>query len=257
MASPTANKVAQLVDSTRSTADRSLRVTSLPTLRQQVVDRLKEAIEIGQFPPGTRLIERDLCERLGVSRTSVREALRELEAAGLITTQPNKGPIVSVVTEEMARSIYDVRGVLEGLAARLFARNASADQMSALRASVDQLAAAYSEDPPVGVVNAKTEFYRILLEGAGNPIVADMLRAIHTRVSQLRATSLSNPARAKASLAEIRDFVAALADRNEEAAWHLCLHHVQNAAEAALEMLRATEAARPAAEPIGRSSQRK
>ena len=229
--------------------EQSLRVSSSPTLRQRVVDRMREAIETGQFAPGARLIERDLCERLGVSRTSVREALRELEAAGLITTQPNKGPIVSVVTLEMARSIYEVRSVLEGLAARLFARRASAAQIAALRESVEKLAEVYDNYTAAGFLKAKSEFYRILLEGADNPIAADMLRAIHTRVSQLRATSLSNPTRAQASLAEIREFVNALAARNEEAAWHLCVHHVQNASDAALKMLEAVakhEAAAPA-----------
>src|SRR5450756_362263 len=89
----------------------SLRVATPPTLRHQIVERLKEAIELGQFAPGARLIDRELCERMGVSRTSIREALRELAASGLITTLPNKGAIVSVVTPEMARSIYAVRAV--------------------------------------------------------------------------------------------------------------------------------------------------
>lgn len=218
-------------------AERSLRVTSLPTLRHQIVDRMREAIETGQFPPGSRLIERDLCERMGVSRTSIREALRELEVAGLITTQPNKGPIVSIVTPEMAKSIYEVRTVLEGLAARLFARRASSAEMAALKVSVDRLADVYGNYTALGFLNAKSEFYRILLEGAGNPVVSDMLRAIHTRVSQLRATSLSNPSRAQESLAEIREFVAALEARNEEAAWHTCVRHIQNASDAALKML--------------------
>ena len=218
-------------------SDDSLRVRSSPTLRQLVVDRLRDAIETGQIAPGTRLIERDLCERLGVSRTSVREALRELEAAELITTQANRGPIVSIVTAEMARSIYEVRTVLEGLAARMFARHATSAQVTALEDSVERLACVYGDYTAAGFLKAKAEFYRILLEGAGNPVAADMLRAIHTRVSQLRATSLSDPARAQESLAEIRAFVAALVARDEDAAWDLCVRHVQNAADAALRML--------------------
>src|ERR1700761_8226731 len=121
----------------------SLRVATPPTLRHQIVERLKEAIELGQFAPGARLIDRELCERMGVSRTSIREALRELEAAGLITTLPNKGSIVSVVSPEMARSIYEVRAVLEGLAARLFARRASLQQIADLKQAVDDLASLY------------------------------------------------------------------------------------------------------------------
>jgi len=215
----------------------SLHVAAPPTLRHQIVERLKEAIELGQFPPGARLIDRELCERMGVSRTSIREALRELEAAGLITTLPNKGSIVSVVTPEMARSIYEIRAVLEGLAARLFARRASVDQIAALKKVVDELALVYTNYTPQSMMRAKAEFYSILLEGSGNPIVADMLRIIHTRVSQLRATSHSNPSRAKQSIAEIREIVAALESRDAEAAWHKCVRHIENAAEAALSVL--------------------
>src|SRR3954463_13946465 len=75
----------------------SLRVATPPTLRHQIVERLKEAIELGEFLPGARLIDRELCERMGVSRTSIREAMRELEAAGRIATVPNKGSRVSSV----------------------------------------------------------------------------------------------------------------------------------------------------------------
>ena len=219
-------------------ADLSLRLPAVPTLRQLVTDRLRDAIETGQFPPGSRLIERDLCERLGVSRTSVREALRDLEAAGLITTQANRGPIVSIVTLAMAKSIYEVRTVLEGLAARLFATNATAAQIAALREHVERLALVYEDYSAAGFLRAKSEFYQTLFEGAGNPIAADMLRAIHTRVSQLRATSLSDPARAKASMSEIRAFVDALAARDGEAASRLCVQHIQNAADAALRVMR-------------------
>lgn len=145
--------------------------------------------------------------------------------------------IVSIVTPEMARSIYEIRAVLEGLAARLFARRASVDQIAALKKAVDELASVYTNYTPQSMMRAKTEFYGILLEGSGNPIVADMLRIIHTRVSQLRATSHSNPSRAKQSIAEIREIVAALETRNDEAAWYKCVRHIENAAEAALAVL--------------------
>ena len=218
--------------------DLSLRMPSVPTLRQLVADRLRDAIETGQFPPGMRLIERDLCERLGVSRTSVREALRDLEGSGLITTQANRGPIVSILTLEMAKSIYEVRIVLEGLAARLFAANATAAQMMALQDAVERLALVHQNFSAANFLRVKSEFYQVLLAGAGNPVAADMLRAIHTRVSQLRATSLSDPARANASMAEIRALVEALAARDGETASRLCVEHLQNAAGAALRVMR-------------------
>lgn len=222
---------------TNANDDMSMRVQSLPGLREQVAERLRMAIAAGKFPAGTRLIERELCEMMGVSRTSLREALRELQADGLITLQPNKGLSVSVITEQTARSIYEVRAMLEGLAARLFARNASEQQIEELRRSVDRLAEVYDNFSAEAFIAAKTRFYDILLEGAGNPVAADMLRRIHTRVSQLRVVSLSRAERAQKSIRELRDFVDALEKRDEERAWQVCVAHVEAAAKAALKTI--------------------
>lgn len=211
-----------------------LRVESLPGLREQVVERLRMAIATGRFPPGTRLIERDLCEMLGVSRTSLREALRVLQADGLVTSQPNKGLTVTVVSRRSAQSIYEVRVVLEGLAARLFARHATDAQLAALNDSVDRLAAVYADFSAEAFIAVKSEFYDILLAGGGNEVAAAMLRRIHTQVSQLRIVSLSRVARAQQSIAELREFLAALGARDEQRAWALCVAHVENAARAAL-----------------------
>lgn len=218
--------------------DLSMRVQTLPGLREQVAERLRLAIATGKFPAGTRLIERELCEMMGVSRTSLREALRELQADGLITLQPNKGLSVTVVSEKTARSIYEVRAVLEGLAARQFARNATAAQMSALKQSVERLAEVYDNFSAESFIAAKTRFYDILLEGAGNEVAADMLRRIHTRVSQLRVVSLSSAERAQQSIRELRDFLDALEKRDEERAWQVCVAHVEAAAAAALKSIR-------------------
>ncbi|MBL6425905.1 MAG: GntR family transcriptional regulator [Maritimibacter sp.] len=217
--------------------DMNLRVETLPGLREQVAERLRMAIVTGHFKPGERLIERELCDVMGVSRTSLREALRELQADGLITLKPNKGMSVSVLTQETARSIYEVRQMLEGLAARLFARNASAEQMKALRESVEELAVVYENFSAENFIDVKGRFYDILLDGAGNEVAADMLRRIHTRASQLRVVSLSSSERAQKSIRELRAFCDALEARDEDLAWELCLDHVQNAAKAALKSI--------------------
>lgn len=214
--------------------DQSMRVQTLPGLREQVAERLRMAIAAGRFPPGARLIERELCEMMGVSRSSLREALRELQADGLITLQPNKGLSVTVVSLKTARSIYECRAMLEGLAARLFARNATEQQMKALRQSVNRLAEVYEDFSAEAFISAKTRFYEILLDGAGNEVAADMLKRIHTRVSQLRVVSLSSAERARQSIRELRDFLDALEARDEDEAYRICVAHVEAAAKAAL-----------------------
>ena len=111
---------------TRAQKASALRVSKdHETLREKTVERLREALLNQFFAPGDRLIERELCELTGVSRTSVREALRLLESEGLIETIPNRGPIVASLSAEDAQYIYEVREALEGLAGRLFAERAS------------------------------------------------------------------------------------------------------------------------------------
>jgi GntR family transcriptional regulator, trigonelline degradation regulator len=214
----------------RNLMDATLRVASLPGRREQVASRLRDAIVTGRFAPGRRLVERELCELTGVSRTSIREALRELESEGLITTVPHRGPVVSVVSIETAEAIYQVRAVLEGLAAKLFVRGATDEHLRGLRKSLAELKKAQKANSIDGMVAAKAEFYRILLDGAGNEVAANILLTMHMRISLLRATSLGNRERSKRSVEELSALVKALEARDEEEAWRLCLKHVENAA---------------------------
>ena len=125
--------------------DTSFRVLKVAApLRQQVVDGIRRAITTGRFRGGARLIERDLCEMAGVSRTLIREALRQLETEGLVKVIPNKGPIVVVVSPDEAKNVYQVRAELEGLASRLFVENASAPQVASLKQAFGDLKRAYA-----------------------------------------------------------------------------------------------------------------
>lgn len=214
-------------------------------LRKQVVESLREAIVGGQFRPGQRLLERALCDQLGVSRTSLREGLVELEAEGLIEILPNRGPIVPAITVQLAEEVYQARAVLEALSARLFVRNASDAQRAALREAFEALVAAYQDFSPTPFLRATGRFYRNLLEGAGNRTVIQILRGVRARVSQLCISALSDPARRTASLEEIRRIMDAVERRDEDVAWQSSLDHVTRAAEAALHVLR--EAKTPSA----------
>lgn len=219
------------------TSDMSLKIVAAPSVREMTSARLRMAIAEGRFFPGDRLVERNLCELMGVSRTSIREALRELETEGLVTVVPNKGPMVSVISPKQAEAIYQLRAVLEGLAARLFASRATDQQITELSAAVDELEAVYRDFEVKAFLTTKAHFYNILLEGAGNEIAGQMLRNIHIRASQLRATSLAKPQRAKESIGEIRALLDAIKARDPDAAWTICVNHVENAAKTALMVL--------------------
>ena len=212
-------------------------VSQASPTRRLVAQNITDAIVEGRFLPGDRLIERELCELLGVSRTSVREALRELEVDGLIESIPNKGPIVARISQNLARSIYEVRAVMEGLAARLFAERATDGQIEQLSVAVDEIACVYAEFSSERFLEAKSRFYKILLDGADNEVVAQALRSIHIRVSQLRTFSLKQPTRGDASLRELRALIARIRQRDGSGAESESIKHVSNAASAALEMM--------------------
>lgn len=125
------------------------------TVGRQVADRLREAVSDGRLPAGERLTERALCEMTGAGRASVREALRALEAEGVIENSPHRGPTVPRVSAAQARNLYAVRAVLEGFAARSFAVNAGDADRASLDAALDALAKA---DGTAALLTAKAAF---------------------------------------------------------------------------------------------------
>src|SRR5262245_48789536 len=110
-----------------------------PTLRELTTAKLREAILSLYFKPDQHLVERELCARTGVSRTSVREALRQLESEGLVERRGNRGLFVSSVTAEEAQQVYEVRAALEPEMARLFTERAGARDIRALEAAFREL----------------------------------------------------------------------------------------------------------------------
>ncbi|NWG25316.1 MAG: GntR family transcriptional regulator [Pseudorhodoplanes sp.] len=206
-------------------------------VRSQVIEMLRTAITSGQFSPGQRLVEKDLCDMMGVSRPSLREALRQVESEGLIVTIPNRGPIVSQLSPRDVASIYEVRGALEALAAERFAAVASDEQVARLDVAVTELEAAYKTGDIEKIVVAKRAFYDVMLEGSGNSILPALLRTMNARITQLRRVSLSSPERAVNSLQEIRAVLNAIKQRDPEAAFKASLHHIKEASKVALASL--------------------
>lgn len=207
------------------------------TVRHQVEDVLRKAIASGQFRPGEKLVERQLCEMTGVSRPSIREALRKLEAEGLINIVPHRGPTVAGMTVGEAWQIYAVRVLLEGFATQEFARLANDDQRRQLRQALRELERAGRPGGSGSLVGAKSIFYKIILDGCGNEIVRDVLYRLHNRVNVLRMTSMSQKNRLPRSLREIQQICERVEARDPEGARVAAALHVENAARAAIEVL--------------------
>jgi len=206
-------------------------------LRKQVIELLRETILGLEYNAGERLVERELCERFGVSRTVIREALRHLEAEGLVALVANRGPVIASTSPEEARALYEVREALESLASRLCAERGSRSEKKQLARALTQVAAAYGNDDLLPQLKAKDEFYRVLCEGAENPVIALMLRTVQARVQMLRGMSLKTPGRTEESLVELENLVAAIERGDGDAAERLAKQHVRRAAEIALARL--------------------
>jgi DNA-binding GntR family transcriptional regulator len=212
-------------------------VTIAAPVRTQVVESLRQAIADGRLAPGRRLVEKDLCHMLGVSRPSVREALRALEAEGLISSIPNRGPVVTELSAADAAGIYEVRGALESLAAELFAVNATDADIAELENATRNLEAAYETEDVAQMIIAKRAFYDVIFQGANNNIIPEVLRTMNARINRLRAVGLASAERREASRKEIRELVAALTRRDRKAAAAVSRRHVKEAARTALASL--------------------
>lgn len=206
-----------------------------PPLREQVTASLRRAILEFHLRPGERLVERELMERLGVSRTTVREALRQLTSEGLVTVVPQKGARVSSPSPHEAQDLYDIRASLESLVVRRFVQRATDEQVARLVGTVDEFERVVLETGDVEqALAAKSGFYVVLLEGADSAPLSQLLESIQARVQVLRVTSLSQRGRLKAVIAELRDIVQAIEARNAERAARLCAEHIDMAARTAL-----------------------
>lgn len=208
------------------------------SLRRQVEEQLRRTIIEGYFAPGAHLSDRVLCEMFGVSRAVVREAIRQLEAEGLVETIPHKGSFVTILSVEEAEQIYAVRGVLEALAAKGFAKNATDEQVEQLKSVFSAIGGA--KFPPAGdtLLDLKRQFYSILLAGSANAYVRTMLEQIYNRITQLRAISLSDASRLPDMVAELSRLMMAIHLRDEDAAWAASLEHVRNAGRVAIQVLK-------------------
>lgn len=210
-------------------------------LRRDVVDALRKAIIEGRLAPGSRLIERELTELTGVSRTVIREALRQLESESIIETIPNKGPIVRQLTRVEAEDLYAIRAVLEGLAARMFVANAASEDVKALKNALDRTIDAYRDGPPEIIMKVKNEFYEILFTGAGSETLSSMISMLHARIWRWRALGLGHPKRSprrsQQSIAGLRKLYDALKNRDADLGEKIARREVMNAAAEIMQIL--------------------
>jgi DNA-binding GntR family transcriptional regulator len=211
------------------------------TLRERVVDILRQAIVDLRFPPGTHLRERELCDLLGISRTSLREALRHLESERLIETVPYKGPVVVALTAQDARDLYQVRAVLEGLVGGLFVENATEQHIEDLRQVAEEMAVSARKDDAKATLEIVAKFYQVLFDGSGNQICAQFIQSLNTRIYMFRRMSLASEGRVDAMMAEVERILDAATRRDGDALRNACIAHVDAACAAVMRQMSAGE----------------
>ncbi|NOC45381.1 FCD domain-containing protein [Ruegeria sp. HKCCD7559] len=189
-----------------------------------VYQRLLDEIREGALLPGDRLREIDQSNRLGVSRTPVREAIRQLETDGLVTHVPRQGATVRSLSYAEVMELYEMRAVLEGTAARLAARAASDIELDELEVLNDQLAQA-GTGPEAARINRV--FHATLLDVAKNRFLAKSMLSLQKALLILGPSQLLDNERADAAVAEHRRIMAALKSRDSAAAEMEMRAHIQ------------------------------
>jgi DNA-binding GntR family transcriptional regulator len=207
------------------------------TLTQKVGEGLRHAILSGRLEPGQRLIERNLCEMTGVSRTAVREALRALETEGLVINVPNRGPMVVSISVQEAREIYDVREILETRAVELFMKNMNDDDLAKLSEAMAKMERACKARDFELMNMEKDGFYAIIVEICGNRLIRRVLSQVHGQIAVLRNMTMAQEDRPPLAFAEVKEIYVAILARNAKAAKRACRRHVENAAQVAIDSL--------------------
>lgn len=192
-------------------------------LRDVLREKFRTRIAEGTWGPGARLVERDLGEEFGVSRVPVREALRALESEGFVELLPRRGAVVRTLTRSVVEDLFDIRQVLEALAARLVAERIDDDGLAQLAAAVDDGRRAVEAGDHSAAGSANTAFHETLLRFSGNDSLRALLEPLTGRLRWLFRQTTDH----RRVQAEHEQLLAALALHDAELAAAVAVAHVR------------------------------
>jgi DNA-binding GntR family transcriptional regulator len=211
--------------------------TSLGSLRTKVFSQIQNDILNGRYEPGESLIEKKLSDELGVSRTPIREALRQLELEGLVVSIPNKGVIVKGVSAQDIKDIYAIRMLIEGLAVRWATEKITEMEIGELKEAVE-LEEFYTAKNDYGhLTQFDTRFHDIIYKACKSKMLMHTLSTFHHYVQRARKVSMSDPERAKEVLVEHKAILQAICDGDADKAERLTTEHIKNASNSLLKQM--------------------
>lgn len=184
------------------------------TLRERIVDFIKDSVVSGRLKPGERVPEQEIAENLGISRTPIREAFRQLESEGFISVTPRKGAVVSPITDKDVNEFYAIKSLLEGFAAKTACTKLSQKDIKRLESLNSQMGKCAEKNDIKGFFKLDNQFHDIFLKACGNEKLCAMVYQLVQQFERFRITALSVPGRMTDSVKQHRDIIEAFRESN-------------------------------------------
>ncbi len=203
-------------------------VTDHYSLRGRVFNKLREDILAGVYRENDELKENSIAGELGVSRTPVREALRQLELEGLVTMIPNKGAYVTGITSKDMHDIYMIRSYLEGLCAKWACEHITQEQIEALEEVLYLSEFHAKKNHKEQMVELDSKFHELIYQASGSKILYHVLSDFHHYVERIRKITLAMPSRASQASQEHAAILDAIKQRDAARAEQLAYEHIES-----------------------------
>lgn len=185
------------------------------TLRERILETIRDAIMSGSLKPGEKVAEPELAERFGISRTPIREAFRQLESEGYLTVIPRKGAVVASFSPRDVEEFYAIKSILEGYAARRACEKLTSRELDKLSAINNKLRQLADEGDIKHFFKVHNDFHELFIKSANNEKLHDMINSLVKKFQRLRVESLSKPGRMHVSVDEHDKIIEAF--RNKDA----------------------------------------
>ena len=206
-----------------------LKLEGYDLLSRKVYRILKKEIIKGSFEPGDKVLEGRIADQMGISRTPVREAIRELAAEGFVTLSPNQGVVVRSVSAESIREVLQIHSVLEGLAARLSCEVINEEDLKELENYVNKMEKFANKRDSSAYSEVDLKFHELIVNTCRNKRLIQMRKNISDQAQRYRISSLSIPRRLKESLKEHQKILEAFKTKDPKKADSTSQKHIQNA----------------------------
>ena len=210
-------------------------------LREVVFKTLRQSILTGELKPGERLMEIHLAEKLGVSRTPIREAIRKLELEGLVTMIPRRGAEVAKISEKNLKDVLEVRTCLDSLAVRLACQRITDEQIDDLKKACDDFVLATKTGEATAITKADVKLHDVIVRATGNERLQQMINTLSEQMYRYRVEYLKDERNYPTLMREHNEIVEGLMTKDKVRVTEAMHKHVKNQVVAVMEMIREQE----------------